>query len=177
MNQPHPDLGPRPFHISQGEFATSDGTGRSISTILGSCVATCLHDPVARVGGMNHFLLPEANGSTAPAASFGINAMELLINAMIKQGADRRRLTAKVFGGARMIAGLSDVGAKNAAFVLDFLKREGIECTGQSLGGTQARRIQFWPEDGRARQKLVGEAVLVERPVVVPKAGNEVELF
>ena len=167
----------RPRHISQGEYATSDGSGRPISTILGSCVATCLHDAEAGVGGMNHFLLPEANGSSAPAASFGINAMELLINDLIKKGADRRRLTAKVFGGARMIAGLSDVGAKNAAFVLDFLKREGIPCTAQSLGGTQARRIQFWPDDGRARQKLVGEAVLVEKPVEPPKAASEVELF
>ncbi|MCR9148603.1 MAG: chemotaxis protein CheD [Rhodobacteraceae bacterium] len=168
---------PRPRHISQGEYASSDGSGRPISTILGSCVATCLHDPEAGVGGMNHFLLPEANGSAAPAASFGINAMELLINDLIKKGADRRRLTAKVFGGARMIAGLSDVGAKNAAFVLDFLKREGIPCTAQSLGGTQARRIQFWPDDGRARQKLVGEAVLVEKPVAVPVAPSDVELF
>lgn len=167
----------RPRHISQGEYASSDGSGRPISTILGSCVATCLHDPEAGVGGMNHFLLPEANGSAAPAASFGINAMELLINDLIKKGADRRRLTAKVFGGARMIAGLSDVGAKNAAFVLDFLKREGIPCTGQSLGGTQARRIQFWPDDGRARQKLVGEAVLIEKPVATPAASSDVELF
>lgn len=177
MSPPANDHDIRPRHISQGEYATSDGTGRPISTILGSCVATCLHDPEAGVGGMNHFLLPEANGSAAPAASFGINAMELLINDLIKKGADRRRLTAKVFGGARMIAGLSDVGAKNGAFVLDFLKREGIPCTAQSLGGTQARRIQFWPDDGRARQKLVGEAVLVEKPVPAPKPTSDVELF
>ena len=177
MNASPSNMEARPLHISQGEYATSDGSGRPISTILGSCIATCLHDPEARVGGMNHFLLPEANGSSAPAASFGINAMELLINDLIKKGADRNRLTAKVFGGARMIAGLSDVGAKNAEFVLQFLKAEGIPCTGQSLGGTQARRIQFWPDDGRARQKLVGEAVVVEKPVEVPQAGNDLELF
>jgi len=177
MNAALSDHELRPRHISQGEYATSDGSGRPISTILGSCVATCLHDPEARVGGMNHFLLPESNGSSAPAASFGINAMELLINDMIKRGADRARLTAKVFGGARMIAGLSDVGAKNAQFVLDFLRREGIPCTAQSLGGTQARRVQFWPDDGRARQKLVGEAVLVEKPIELPKTASDVELF
>lgn len=168
----------RPRHISQGEYAIGDGTESPISTILGSCVATCIYDPKARVGGMNHFLLPEGSNVGIQAASFGVNAMELLINAMIKQGASRNNLHAKVFGGARMIAGLSDVGAKNAAFVLGFLRQEGITCTGQSLGGTQARRVEFWPADGRARQKLLGETVqaIVEKPPLV-KSGNEVELF
>lgn len=166
----------RPRHLSQGEYLAGDGDGGSITTILGSCVATCLHDPVARVGGMNHFLLPEGGGSGASAASFGINAMELLINALIKQGADRSRIQAKVFGGARMIAGLSDVGQKNADFVLHFLRSEGIKCTGESLGGTQARRVQFWPEENRARQRVIGEAMLDEKPVNA-KSGNDVELF
>ncbi|MEI4471164.1 chemotaxis protein CheD [Frigidibacter sp. MR17.24] len=164
------------FHISQGEFAV----GRSqatISTILGSCVATCLHDPIAGIGGMNHFLLPEGTGTGVAAASFGANAMELLINAMIKAGASRNRMQAKVFGGARMVAGLSDIGARNAHFVIDFLQREGLDCVGQSLGGNEARRVQFWPGDGRARQKLVGRTDLNEKPVPKPAAGNGVELF
>lgn len=167
---------PRPRHISQGEYAISDPEHESISTILGSCVATCLFDPAARIGGMNHFLLPESTGISIQAASFGVNAMEILINALIKSGASRQRLKAKVFGGARMIAGLSDIGQKNATFVLDFLKREGIDCVGQSLGGTQARRIEFWPADGRARQRVLGEAQVFET-VAKPKPGNEVELF
>jgi len=173
---PHHGAADRPRHITQGEYAVGDGTHTSISTILGSCVATCLYDPGSGLGGMNHFLLPEGTGSGAPAASFGINAMELLINALIKAGAQRSGLQAKVFGGARMIAGLSDVGARNGEFVLDFLRREGIACTGQSLGGTQARRVQFWPAEGRARQKLLGEALVVET-VPAAKSGNEVELF
>ncbi|MEI4485941.1 chemotaxis protein CheD [Frigidibacter sp. MR17.14] len=164
------------YHISQGEFAVGREQS-SISTILGSCIATCLHDPVARVGGMNHFLLPEGTGTGAPAASFGINAMELLINALIKAGAQRGRMQAKVFGGARMVAGLSDIGAKNAQFVLDFLDKEGLHCVGQSLGGTEARRVQFWPGDGRARQKLVGNAGLQEKPSLRPAPANGVELF
>lgn len=172
------NLDARPRHITQGEYAVGYGDGGSITTILGSCVATCLHDPAANIGGMNHFLLPEGKGSLAPAASFGINAMELLINDMIKLGARRGRLHAKIFGGARMIAGLSDVGVKNAAFILDFLRREGIVLTGQSLGGIQARRILFWPGDGRAQQRLLGESTLDEKPSMpVPEAGNEVELF
>lgn len=171
-----PDAEARPHHISRGEFAIGRRDGGSITTTLGSCVATCIHDPVARVGGMNHFLLPDGKGSNAPAASFGINAMELLINALIKQGAIRSRLQAKVFGGARIVAGLSDVGEQNATFIRDFLRREAILCVGQSLGGTQARRVMFWPEGGHAKQKLLGESAIVERaPVPVP--ANDVELF
>ncbi|WP_295536438.1 chemotaxis protein CheD [uncultured Thioclava sp.] len=166
----------RPQHISQGEYASSGSGGRSITTILGSCVASCLYDESAKVGGMNHFLLPESNNVTVQAASFGVNAMELLINDLIKLGARRDRLKCKVFGGARMIAGLSDVGQKNAYFVLDFLRREGIECSGQSLGGTQARRIEFWPDSGRARQKMLGEAQIFE-PIKPPEPVSDVELF
>ncbi|SDE98014.1 chemotaxis protein CheD [Rhodobacter capsulatus] len=164
------------LHIAQGEFITAKGAEASISTILGSCVATCLYDEGGQVGGMNHFLLPDGAGASLNSARFGVNAMELLINALIKDGANRKRLKAKVFGGGRMIAGLTDVGQKNAEFVLDFLRREGIECTGQSLGGTQARRVEFWPGTGRARQRLLGETRVVETPPV-PAAGNGVELF
>lgn len=164
------------LHIAQGEFAVGKPDGSSISTILGSCVATCLYDEAAQVGGMNHFLLPDSGGSNLNSARYGVNAMELLINALIKTGAQRSRLKAKVFGGGRMIAGLTDIGQKNAEFVLDFLRREGIDCFGQSLGGTQARRIEFWPATGRARQRLLGEARVVEA-VPVPSDGNGVELF
>lgn len=102
--------------------------------------------------------------------------MELLINDLIKHGGQRHRLQAKVFGGARMIAGLSDIGAMNASFVLEFLRNEGIDCTGQSLGGTRARRVEFWPETGRARQKLLGEAQALEL-ISVPPPESGVELF
>ncbi|WP_255356558.1 chemotaxis protein CheD [Thioclava sp. SK-1] len=169
---------PRPKHISQGEYATGGADSTSIATILGSCVATCMYDEVAQVGGMNHFLLPDSSGGLAHTASFGVNAMELLINDLVKMGARRDRLKAKVFGGGRMIAGLSDVGQKNGAFILDFLSKEGIPCVGQSLGGTQARRVEFWPSTGRARQKLLGEAQLPEEVRPPPKPiANDVELF
>jgi len=163
-------------HIGQGEFATGDGSGAAIATILGSCVATCLFDRGAGLGGMNHFLLPEGGGSAIQPSSFGTHAMELLINALIKQGAIRSRLEAKVFGGARMIKGLSDIGARNAEFVRDFLRREGIACVAQSLGGTSARRVEFWPETGRARQRMVAQTPVPEMPVKV-EASSDVELF
>lgn len=166
----------RTNHIAQGEFAVGSDSSTSISTILGSCVATCLYDVSAQIGGMNHFLLPDSGGANMNSARYGVNAMELLINALIKKGASRSRLKAKVFGGGRMIAGLTDIGQKNAEFVLDFLRREAIDCVGQSLGGTQARRIEFWPTSGRARQRLLGEA-RVEETVPVQSGGNGVELF
>jgi chemotaxis protein CheD len=163
-------------HITQGEYCVGTGDNGSITTILGSCISSCLHDPEGGFGGMNHFLLPEGCRASRQAASFGVNAMELLINELIKQGANRKRLQAKIFGGARMIAGLSDVGAMNSVFVTDFLRREGILCVAQSLGGDQARRVEFWPESGRARQKLLTDRVAVEQPCKLPIV-NEVELF
>ncbi len=172
---PPVEMPARPIYISQGEFVVG-ADERPISTILGSCIATCLFDEDARIGGMNHFLLPEGRGDAIQAASFGVNAMELLINALIKRGAHRPNLRAKVFGGARMIAGLSDIGQKNVDFVLDFLDREGIACVSRSLGGTQARRIEFWPMTGRVRQRLLGEAMVIQCPPPVA-AGNGVELF
>lgn len=166
----------RPVHISQGEFLVGGPGARAITTILGSCVACCLYDERAQVGGMNHFLLPDGTGSAIQLASFGVNAMELLINELIKLGARRDGLQAKLFGGARMIAGLSDVGQKNAEFSVDFLSREGIPCISKSLGGMQARRIEFWPDSGRARQRLLGDAKVFETvPQVKPV--SELELF
>lgn len=154
-----------------------------LTAILGSCVAFCLHDATARVGGMNHFLLPEPPGGDAQAARrYGAYLAEVLINEMIKRGAQRERMQAKVFGGARMIQGLSDIGAANAAFATTFLGNEGIPILSQSLGGERARRIEFWPATGRAFQRLVAgpipEAAPVRapRPVVVPTSGDA-ELF
>lgn len=166
----------RSRHIAQGEYLIGDGRGGPISTILGSCVASCLFDIEARLGGMNHFLLPDGASVGVQAASFGINAMELLINALIKQGAVRARLQAKVFGGARMISGLTDIGAKNSEFIRAFLCREGIACVGASLGGTHARRVEFWPESGRARQRVLAAARVEERAPALA-LGNDVELF
>ncbi|WP_299147759.1 chemotaxis protein CheD [uncultured Tateyamaria sp.] len=108
---------------------------------------------------MNHILLANGtDGSTAPTLS-GINAMEILINDLIKLGAQRDRLKAKVFGGARMISGLSDIGAENAEFAVSYLSQERIPLVTQSLGGTQARNLRFWPASGRVMQKLTNTRV------------------
>ncbi|WP_234990484.1 chemotaxis protein CheD [Aquimixticola soesokkakensis] len=126
---------------------------------------------------MNHFLLPEGGGdATKGVSSYGANAMELLINALIRHGANRDRLRAKVFGGAQMYRGLTDAGTLNGRFVLDYLERENIPCEGKSLGGTHARRVEFVPYEGKARQKYVSDAPIRAVAAVVLPA-NEVELF
>ncbi len=173
----------RKFHIYQGQYKVSNVENAVFSTILGSCVAVCLHDPVVCVGGMNHFLVPGGRASGERSLSHGAYSMELLINGMLKRGADRKRLVAKLFGGAAVMSGLSDVGQQNATFARKFLANEDIICLGESLGGDNARRINFWPYSGRARQLLIpiDEAPLTEeidqQPEAPAPAGNDVELF
>ena len=163
-------------HITQGEYATGDTADTVISTLLGSCVSVCLWDEVARVGGMNHMLLAVSETNTGVCNLEGVNAMEILINDIAKLGGQRHRLQAKVFGGAQMIAGLSSIGGKNAAFALEFLENENIACVGQSVGGTQARNLKFWPSTGRVMQRVTGADVPeVVKPVVTE--GNDLELF
>jgi len=175
------------LHVVQGEFAVTDDPDVMMGTILGSCVAACMRDPMAGVGGMNHFLLPgdrEHTGDGPQALRYGVQSMELLLNALYRKGARRERLEVKLFGGARVIDGLSDVGQQNAAFAERFLASEGIVMTGGSLRGEQARRIQFWPVSGRVRQmalvdpnRQVFEAERA-KPAPAPAADDgDLELF
>ena len=144
---------PQVIHLHQGECRLTADANVVITTMLGSCVAACLRDPQACVGGMNHFLLPELETSDRNASlRYGAYAMELLVNGLLSMGARRERLEAKLFGGGRMADGLTDVGERNALFAEQFLAREGIQLIGGSLRGRHARRIQFWPVLGRARQ-------------------------
>jgi chemotaxis protein CheD len=175
---PFPPPGtPRTQVIAQGEYGIGDQPELVLSTILGSCVAVCLRDPVLRLGGMNHILLPDAAGGRIGAASFGASDMERLMNALLKRGALRNRLEAKVFGGAAVVTGLSDIGARNAAFVRAFLAAEGIATLSENTGGDRPRQVRFWPESGRAQHRFVG-LTEVDEPRLPPAArGNEVELF
>lgn len=124
-----------------------------INTILGSCVSVCLFDPALRAGGMNHILLPgEADLSTFDLpARFGINAMELLINALMKEGGDRKRFVAKLFGGADIIPGISGefrIGPRIISFVKEFLLNERIRVLNSDLGGNRTRKIYFHTDTG-----------------------------
>lgn len=163
-------------YIAQGEQAVGAAPDDLITTTLGSCVAVCLWDPVKCVGGMNHILLPDEEGSWSRLNNLGGTAMDRLVNALAKSGADRARLRAKVFGGAAMIAGLSDIGERNATFALEYLAREAIPCDAKSLGGRAARQVKFWPHDGRARQRFVTEFNEPNHDRVVEPT-NGVELF
>ncbi len=164
--------------ITQGEQAIGDRPDQVISTLLGSCVSCCLWDPVAGVGGMNHMLLATSAADHGPGNLAGINAMELLINAILKQGGQRHRLQAKAFGGAKMVSGLSDIGRANSDFTLQFLAREGIVCVGHSFGGTSARSLKFWPATGRALQRISSEIPdEVMQIAAKPPESNDLELF
>jgi len=166
----------RKIHVIQGEYHVTDDPNVVLATILGSCVAACLRDPVACVGGMNHFLLPGSEGGVGSleAERYGVHLMELLLNGILKKGGRRERLEAKLFGGARTVDGLSDIGARNGQFAEHFLQNEGITYLGGSLGGDQGRRVQFWPVSGRARQAVLGADKIMPAPVpVIPaKSGD-----
>ncbi len=167
--------------VMQGQVKVSAHPDMLLTTVLGSCVAACLFDPEAGVGGMNHFLLSEpvsGRGTTADE-HYGVYLMELLINEMLSQGAFKRRMKAHLYGGANLHAGMQRIGTVNGAFAREFLAREGIPLTHSDLGGTHARRVDFLPEIGRARSRHVHDARAIElTPVNRPvRATGDVELF
>lgn len=172
------------IYVGQAEWRVVRGDPAAVlTTVLGSCVACCLWDPEAAVGGMNHFLLPEGRGGGLAAMSVGSTAMEVLINECLKAGATRERLRARLFGGGAVVPRLSDVGARNAAFARGFLATEGIPMVGGSLGGPSARRIRFWPATGKAQQRLVRDtsADIPPKPATPQppdrRGAGELELF
>ena len=178
------------IHVVQGEQHVETDPNAVMTTILGSCIAACMWDSVRGIGGMNHFLLPGEDNQTTDYASsgssarYGVHAMELLVNALLRRGAKRANLQAKLFGGGRMIRGLTDIGEMNATFAERFLQSESIPVVGGSLRGNQGRRIQFWPVSGRARQVLLRPDTLTvfqtEYQVSASKAPSQtgdIELF
>ena len=162
----------REIAVFQGEFRISADPGVVMTTLLGSCVATCLFDPVARIGGMNHFLLAAQPSGRTPCERYGLQAMEVLINGLLKLGAEKSRLEAKLFGGATMEGGMGRIGETNARFALSFLDYEGIPCRASSLGGQQGRRLQFIPTTGAVRQRLMAKAPPIIRPTAPEPVGD-----
>jgi chemotaxis protein CheD len=125
-------------------------------TILGSCISVCLRDPVAKVGGMNHILLPGdsnvklSKGDLGYSTRFGAYAMEELINGMLKLGASKARMEAKIFGGGNVINNATLIGDKNVIFATQFLEQEKIPIKSKDVGGIDARRLHFFPDTGKA---------------------------
>jgi len=146
--------------IQPGEFyATVED--EVIVTVLGSCISACLLDPVGLVGGMNHFMLPEDRSREAKdvffAARYGGAAMELLINELLRLGARKDRLVAKIFGGGRVMKGMGDVGARNIEFVLRFLAQESIPIWSEDIAGDYARKIYFFPHTGQVLMRRIDQ--------------------
>jgi chemotaxis protein CheD len=153
--------------VFPGEFYVTREEDVVLLTVLGSCVSACIRDPIAGVGGMNHFMLPQhqsgAWGNDLKSTRFGNFAMEKLINELIKAGGVRERMEIKVFGGGNVTDTSNAVGSDNAAFVLQYLEDEGLRCAAQDLGGTLPRRIHYYPALGRVVRRLLGTS---ERHVV-----------
>jgi chemotaxis protein CheD len=180
-----PQFGSEAVKVLPGEYFV-DTEELLIMTTLGSCIAACLWDRHARVGGMNHFLLPEGSGDSG---RYGSYAMELLINEMMKRGASRPSLEAKVFGGGRVIAGMDsiNVGERNTRFVLDYLKTERIPVVSKDVLDIYPRKVCFLPASGKAMVKrlaatqnaalLAQERSAAQRAAPAVAGGGSVDLF
>ncbi|WP_184476016.1 chemotaxis protein CheD [Rhizorhapis suberifaciens] len=171
------------INVIQGTTQVTSDPAVVLTTVLGSCVAACLFDGLAGVGGMNHFLLSEPRGGDLAfgeqSERYGAYAMELLINEMLKAGASRSRIKAHLYGGANMRAGMQEIGSANSKFAINFLARDGIPLTFSNLGGNAARRVDFRAVKGQARCRVLAEEVPVEtRPIITQAASvGDVELF
>jgi chemotaxis protein CheD len=182
-------FGSEAVKVLPGEyFVTSAGV--MMVTVLGSCVSACIRDREKGIGGMNHFMLADSgeSGAVSSSARYGTYAMEILINHLLKLGARKNSLEAKVFGGGRVMATLSSsqVGERNSSFVMDYLSTEGIGVAAQDLLDVYPRKVYFFPQSGRVLvKKLVRmhndtlirrEKEYAARLTEAPVAG-EVELF
>ena len=165
-----------------------------IVTVLGSCVAACIRDRVSGIGGMNHFMLPDGSGDsnipnpTSASMRYGAYAMEVLINQVLKAGARRENLEAKVFGGGNVLRGFTaiNVGERNAQFVRDFLRAEKIRVVAEDLNDIHPRKVYFFPATGRVlvkKLKQLNNYTLVRREqdyagrLKTNAVGGEIDLF
>ncbi|MFT7402398.1 MAG: chemotaxis protein CheD [Hydrogenophaga sp.] len=141
---------PGEYYVSQDDLM--------IVTVLGSCIAACIWDPKIRVGGINHFMLPEGGGDTS--GRYGSYAMELLINEMIKLGARRENMQAKVFGGGQVMHSFTtmNVGERNTAFVLDYLQTERIAIISKDVLDIHPRKVCYFPATGKAMVKRLAHS-------------------
>jgi chemotaxis protein CheD len=178
--------------ISPGEYYYTD-KNMLIVTVLGSCVSACIRDKVSGIGGMNHFMLPDGAKSdkdnpVSESMRYGTYAMEVLINQLLRNGARRENLEAKIFGGGNVLRSFTtnNVGDRNAAFVKKYLKEEGIKVTGEDLLDIYPRKVYFFPKTGKVlvkKLKQLNNYTLVKREEAYSSklktndVGGEVDLF
>ena len=147
------------IYVHPGQVAVSDQPG-VITTILGSCVAVCLCDPVARIGGMNHYLLPGSSAATEPAARYGIAAIRELYESMVRRGALAGRMHAQIFGGAAVLAAFNSdanhLGARNVSLARTMLADYGVRVLSEDVLGERGRKLVFSPRDGATQVQLIG---------------------
>jgi len=163
-----------------------------LDTVLGSCVSACIRNPRTKVGGMNHFMLPKPSGSgndtwdtvAGRATRYGSASMEQLINRILGVGGSRSDLEVKIFGGGRVLSGLSDVGDHNVQFVREFLKQEGLTVSSEDVGDTCPRHVQYFPLTGRvrvrhlsSRQEIAREEQQYMRGLEKAPVAGEIDLF
>ena len=147
--------------ILPGEYFVSESP-MVVYTVLGSCISVCLRDNFAGVGGMNHFMLAaptdhSSGDGWAESGRYGSYAMEMLINGILQRGGLRNRLEAKVFGGGKIYAGTNDVGAKNAAWALDYLEKEGMSPLKVDVGDVTPRKVYYFTDSGRVLLKKLDQ--------------------
>jgi len=177
--------------VLPGEFFVCDDDVL-VMTTLGSCIAACIWDRERRIGGMNHFLLPDAgagSGTGADAGRYGSFAMDLLIGELVKRGAQRGSMEAKVFGGGAVISGMNsiNVGQRNTEFVLDYLRTERITVVSKDVLDIYPRKVCFLPASGKALVKRLASAnvealasqerAAARAPAPAASVGGTVDLF
>jgi chemotaxis protein CheD len=139
--------------VLPGDHYVTDSPDEMIVTVLGSCVAACIRDTLIGVGGMNHFMLPESAdggwGTASASMRYGNFAMEQLINDILKAGGARNRLEVKVFGGGNVLVSSAGIGHRNADFVEEYLRNEGLAIAASDLRGLLPRRVHYFPHTGR----------------------------
>ncbi|MGV3581748.1 MAG: chemoreceptor glutamine deamidase CheD [Methylophilus sp.] len=178
--------------ISPGEYYYTD-KNMLIVTVLGSCVSACIRDKITGIGGMNHFMLPDSAKSdkdspVSESMRYGTYAMEVLINQLLRNGARRENLEAKIFGGGNVLRSFTtnNVGDRNAAFVKKYLKDEGIKVTGEDLLDIYPRKVYYFPKTGKVlvkKLKQLNNYTLVKREEAYSSklktndVGGEVDLF
>lgn len=187
---PRPDVGRNALWVFQGNYQVSTRRDVFFTSVLGSCIAVCMRDPAVGIGGMNHFLLPDSNGSEKNdpllALRYGSYSIERLINAILSRGGLRERLEIKVFGGANVIASANQIGDRNAAFVERYFERERLRIVAADLRGGRARKIRYYPDSGRAqvselreadgRETAVNEKAIMTRIAASPVSGG-IDIF
>lgn len=148
--------------VFSGDCYVSNKPDQMMVTVLGSCIAACIRDPLARVGGMNHFLLPDGASASDAPLRYGAYSMEKLINDILKMGGQKSRLEVKVFGGGNVIESSAMIGDKNVNFIRKYLKQEDIKICQEDLGGNSARRIHYFTDTGKVMMRKIKSSQEVE---------------